>query len=103
MASFSDYRYDYWTVMPEVQKVENPPFCWAIFNCEGDKIFAPDKKLPIFEEWQDAQDFIENMNIAECAPKLLYWREVIKKVKGMVREIILDLRDGSYISFPPEL
>lgn len=98
MASFQD-----WTKRLKAQKLGSPPFCWVILSVKGDKAFVLKEGLPIFEEWQDAQDFIENMNIAECKPKLLYWREVVKKVKGMVQEIILDLGDGSYLSFPPEL
>ena len=103
MASFGDFKYDYWAEIPMIQKVESPPCCWVISLQEGGKICSSRESLKIFKEWTDAQDFIRSMNLEGCKPDLLYWHEIIRKIGGGIREIILDMGHGMYISFPPKL
>lgn len=103
MASFADIKYDGWTIVLETQIVDNPPCCWIIVGKEGNRALVQNDNLPVFEEWLDAQGFIEKTEIEGLKPKLLYWEDLIKEVKGKVQKIILDMGDGTYVSFSPKL
>jgi hypothetical protein len=102
MASYMEFV-EYWQETPRVQVVVSPPCCWVILSKDGKKALTQRDNLPVFEEWPDAQSFIEKTEIEGLRPKLLYWDDLVREVRGKVREIILDMGNGNYISFPPVL
>ena len=102
MASYMEFI-EYWQETPRFQMVISPPCCWIIVGKEGGRALVQNDNLPVFEEWPDAQGFIEKTEIEGLKPKLLYWDDLIKEVKGKVRKIILDIGNGNYVSFHPVL
>lgn len=99
MASFLD-RSCLKKIISVPKRIENPPFCWIVRAPDGSFILTEDDCLLIFKSCDETRKFIDEQLLTGCTPKQFFWDVLVENLQGLVKEAILDQRDGTYISFP---